>query len=132
MMEVARLSREVLMNSFGAFIKDRRIKQGITLREFCQQNGFDPGNYSKLERGMFPPPREEKVREYARALQIREGSDDWITLFDLAAVGSGQIPKDVLDDKELVSRLPVLCRTIGSKQMSPEKLDALIEKIRRS
>lgn len=120
------------MTTFGEFIKDRRIKLNLTLREFCVRNGFDPGNYSKLERGVFPPPRSEKLREYAIALGIQEGTSEWIELFDLATVGAGQIPQDLMSNDELVRRLPVLCRTIGNKQMSPEKWDKLIELIKRS
>ncbi len=43
-------------SKFSSMLKRIRLERGLTLREFCLKNGFDPGNYSKLERGLFPPP----------------------------------------------------------------------------
>ena len=43
--------------TFGAFFRAKRKALGITLREFCRRNGFDPGNVSRLERGLVPPPQ---------------------------------------------------------------------------
>jgi transcriptional regulator with XRE-family HTH domain len=51
---------------FGAFFKEMRIGQEMTLRHFCERHGYDPGNISKLERGLLPPPQSEaKLTEYA-------------------------------------------------------------------
>ena len=118
---------------FGVYLKKLRMKQGLGLREFCLQNGFDPGNYSRLERGLFPPPqKEEKLKEYATALSITLGSEEWIELFDLAAVEKGRIPADILSDEDLLEKLPVMFRTMRGQQVSREKLDEFVEKIRRS
>lgn len=122
-----------LSKPFGAYLKQLRQLHGQTLRAFCQKNGFDPGNYSRLERGLLPPPQsEEKLGDYARALGLKRGSDEWIELFDRAAASRGELPKDILSDAEVVDKLPVLFRTIRGSQVSWEKLDELIEKIRRS
>ena len=62
--------------AFGAFFKELRIKQEMTLRQFCDAHGYDAGNISKLERGLLSPPEsEEKLTDYARALKIRRGPD---------------------------------------------------------
>lgn len=119
--------------AFGRFIKELRIRKGITLREHCQQSGFDPGNYSRMERGLFPPPQKQELLEkYAHALGLVEGSDDWMEFFDLAAATRGEIPKDLLNDDELVKKLPVLFRTLRAEPVSDDKLDQLIDKVRRS
>ena len=56
------------------------------MRDFCLRHGFDPGNYSRLERGLFPPPqREELLERYANAVGLVRGSDDWLEFFDTAA-----------------------------------------------
>jgi len=117
--------------TFGEFIKDTRIRSGNTLRRFCEMHKFDAGNYSKLERGLFPPPAgEEKMFEIAHALGVKRGSDEWSTLFDLAAAAKGQLPKDLLSDAEVVEKLPVLFRTLRGEPVPADKLDELIDFIK--
>jgi transcriptional regulator with XRE-family HTH domain len=119
--------------AFGEFFKELRVKRKLTLRQFCLTNGFDPGNISRLERGLLPPPQStEKLAAYAKALGLRKGGDDWYTFFDLAAATRGQIPKDFLDDKALLDRLPILFRTLRGQKVPKKKLDELIEKVRSS
>lgn len=119
-------------NAFGALIKQLRIAQGLTLREFCARSGFDPGNYSRLERGVFNPPHDrQKLERYATALGLSPGEDDWLEFFDTAAASRGEIPEDLLSDDEIVKKLPVLFRTLRAKPVSPERLDELVERIRR-
>lgn len=118
---------------FGALLKRLRVRRGFTLREFCLHNDIDPGNYSRLERGFFPPPQStELLEKYAMALGLRRGSDDWMELFDVAAADRGQIPADLMSDEELVDKLPVLFRTMRATQLSPDLLDELVERIKRS
>ncbi|MBI2457639.1 MAG: helix-turn-helix transcriptional regulator [candidate division NC10 bacterium] len=65
----------------------------MTLRQFCEGHGYDPGNISKLERGLLPPPEsKEKLTEYAKALKIRRGSDAWYQFFDLARASPTPVP----------------------------------------
>jgi len=121
------------VTSFGGYLKKLRLARRITLREFCEQNKFDPGNYSRIERGLFPAPqRDDLVERYALAFGLERGSDEWIELFDVAAASRGEIPKDLLADDELVGKLPALFRTLRGTPVDPEKLDALIDDIRRS
>jgi len=119
--------------SFGKLLKKLRMAKGLTLREFCQAHGLDPGNYSRLERGLFPPPQKEELLEkYAIALGLQRGSDDWLEFFDSAAASRGEIPKDLLSDEELLEKLPVLFRTLRGAAIPADKLDDLIKKVRRS
>jgi len=117
---------------FGEFFKQKRIALGATLRQFCQENGLDAGNISKLERGLLPPPQtREKLEEYAKLLKIKKGSDDWYQFFDLAAAETGRIPEELLAKREIVDKLPILFRTLRGQKVPEEKLDELIEKIKR-
>jgi len=117
---------------FGEFIKALRVKKGFTLRDHCLEHGFDPGNYSRMERGMYPPPQKRDLLEkYAKALGLREGADEWMEFFDLAAAAKGELPKDLLDDAELVEKLPVLFRTLRGNKVDRDRLEALIEMLRR-
>jgi hypothetical protein len=86
-----------------------------------------------MERGLFPPPQSRELLEkYATALGLKPGTDQWMELFDIAAAQRGQVPADLMSDAEVVDKLPVLFRTMRAKQVSPEMLDELVEKIRRS
>lgn len=117
--------------SFGDFFKRRRRELGLTLREFCRVNGFDPGNVSKIERGILAPPQtKEKRLDYAKALGIEEGSDDWLDFCDLASMSAGKIPADIATDKNLLNALPVLFRTARSNDINEDTLRKLIESIR--
>jgi hypothetical protein len=103
------------------------------MRDFCIKNKLDPGNYSRLERGVFPPPqKEELLAKYAIALGLARGSDEWLEFFDTAAACRGALPLDLIDDDALLEKLPALFRTLRGNQLSPEMLDELIEKIRRA
>lgn len=118
--------------TFGDFFKQMRIKKEMTLREFCLKYGLDPGNISKLERGVLGPPQDmEKLKDYSRYLDIKIGSDNWHTFVDLACAEGGRIPEDILEDKELVQRLPVLFRTLRNKKVTKETLKKLAEKLRK-
>jgi transcriptional regulator with XRE-family HTH domain len=120
------------MATFGEFFKQKRIALGKTLRQFCLENGLDPGNISKIERGKMPPTTsEEKLKEYAKYLKIEIGSRDWQTFKDLAAVSAGKIPED-LKDEELLTRLPAFFRALRGKKFSKEELNGLIKKIKES
>jgi transcriptional regulator with XRE-family HTH domain len=120
-------------NAFGQLLKTLRQRLGKTMRDFCLEHGFDPGNYSRLERGMFPPPQKEELLEkYATALGLVRGSDDWLEFFDTAAACRGAIPADLMSDEALLAKLPALFRTLRGNQFAPEMLDELIEKIRRA
>lgn len=117
---------------FGEFFKQKRIEKSYTLREFCRRFRFDPGNISKLERGLLPPPdSQEKLKEYAHALGLKFGGDDWYQFFDLAAASKGVIPHELLEDEELVKSLPIIFRTFRSKKVSKKTVKDLIERLRK-
>jgi transcriptional regulator with XRE-family HTH domain len=118
---------------FGEFFRKMREKQGVSLRRFCVENNLDPGNISKMERGLIQPPQTmEKLKEYALYLRIQEGSKEWVEFFDLAAAETGRIPNDIKNDQELVKNLPLVFRTIRGQKVPKEMLKELAEIIRRS
>ena len=117
---------------FGALFKRMRERQGLTLRRFCLENGLDPGNLSKMERGRLPPPGREKLEQYAGYLGLEKGSPEWVEFYDLAFADRGEIPDDILQDEELAGKLPLVFRTLRGEKLSPEELDRLVEKIRRA
>jgi transcriptional regulator with XRE-family HTH domain len=116
---------------FGEFIKQIRAQQRLGLREFCLEHGHDPSNWSKIEREVSPPPKDEAtLRTWAKQLGLKPSTDDWLKFFDYAAVDAGRIPDYVLKDEELVAQLPVFFRTISGQKPSAEQLDNLIALLR--
>jgi len=119
--------------TFGRFLKKMREKRGLSLRRFCMENNIDPGNLSRLERGLISPPQSrKKLEHYASYFEIQKGSDDWYEYFDLAAAHTGKIPADLMEDDELVKKLPLLFRMIRGQKVSKNKLDKLSAVIRKS
>ncbi|MFQ6093343.1 MAG: hypothetical protein ACE5OR_11860 [bacterium] len=118
--------------AFGRFFKKKRMESGLTLRAFCRQHEFDPGNMSKLERCLLPPPQTNEIKEqYAKALGTKKGTDDWFTFFDSAAACSGRLPQDIADDDELLRALPLIFRTARTAKMDENTLRRFIEAIRQ-
>jgi len=118
---------------FGEFLKGLRARQRITLREFCIRAQADPGNISRMERGLIPPPQSEEIlRRYAEAAGVAYGQDDWYQLVDLASADRGIVPRDLMSDEELVSLLPAFFRTLRGQRPTDEEMLLLAEKIRKS
>ena len=116
---------------FGEFFKAKRQALELTLREFCLKHQLDPGNLSRLERGLLPPPQDRaRLEEYAGYLKLKPGSDDWYQFFDLAAAAKGRLPEELLADEALVAKLPLLFRTLRGKRLTNKQLDDLFKKVR--
>ena len=117
---------------FGEFVKERRIGKGLGLREFSKLIEMDASNWSKVERGIFAPPQDEKkLRQIAAALGIPADSNLWKELEDMARIDAGVIPKDILSDRKVLNSLPMFFRTIRNEKPTPEELDKLIDIIRK-
>jgi transcriptional regulator with XRE-family HTH domain len=121
---------------FGEFFGElRRKNTGLSLREFCERFGFDPGNVSKMERGKLPPPPQERLGAYAQALGLEVGSDDWYEFADCAAIARRELPGYVAADEELVDLMPVLFRAWREgretgEPISEERLRTLLHILR--
>ena len=118
------------MNRFGDFFKQKRVALGKTLRQFCLEHDLDPGNISKLERGILTPFQHERLQEYAKLLKLKKGSDDWYQFLDLAAAQSGRIPKDILNDGEMIQKLPVLFGALRGQKVPDGKLNQVFDKMK--
>jgi transcriptional regulator with XRE-family HTH domain len=117
---------------FGELFKQKRMALGKTLRQFCIENSLDPGNLSKVERGLMPPPTsEDKLTHYAQCLGIEKGSDDWYEFFDSAHATAGKIPKDILSNEEVLSKLPLVFRTLRGQKLTREQLKKLAEEMKK-
>lgn len=112
--------------TFGGFVKSLRMRNSFTLREFCRVTNMDPSNWSKIERGIFPPPKSNQVlQEIAKVLNLQKNSEDFNTLFDLAAIS--YIPPELLNDQRIVEKLPVFFRTMRGERPTRKELEELIK-----
>ncbi len=112
---------------FGTFIKELRARKRLGLREFCLEHGHDPSNWSKIEREVASPPRDdETLRKWAKQLGLKPATDDWHKFFNYAAVDAGRIPDHLLEDEELAAHLPVFFRTLSGQKPSREDLEKLL------
>ena len=118
--------------NFGEYLKQLRLDRKLTLRTFCTEVGVEPGNYSKMERGLLPAPKDEaKLEPYRRALCLSHDSSEWRELVRLSSLSRGEIPHRVLSDKDLVGKLPALFRSLEGEPVDEEVLDELVAAIRR-
>jgi len=117
--------------SFGRFFFELRTKQGLTLRHFCQENGFDASNISKLERSILPPPKGEVLEKYAKALGLTVGSDNWYEFYDLAATENRNFPSYISDD-DIEKKVPVFFRALRENENIEDFTKKLKEKIKEA
>jgi transcriptional regulator with XRE-family HTH domain len=93
---------------------------------------MDASNWSKIERGLLAPLQDEdKLKNIARVLGIKIGSDTWKEMRDLANIDAGIIPDDIRSDAEILKALPMFFRTIRSDKPTAEELDKLIDMIKK-
>ena len=74
---------------FGAFIRKKREEKGIQMNDFARQLEISPAYWSRIERDMEKPPKDELVRKAAEILEI--SADD-------AFVEASRLPPDIRDD----------------------------------
>jgi transcriptional regulator with XRE-family HTH domain len=78
---------EATKRGFGGAI--RYLREGrYGLRQFAEMVGMSPTYLSKVERGEFPPPAEEKIKAIAKVLEQNE--DELLAL-------AGRVSSDLND-----------------------------------
>lgn len=119
------------LKKFGKVLKKLRIQKGLTLRKACRLSGYDPSNWSKIERGIISPPSNEKtLQKWARILGLSATPKKMQEFIDEARIAQGIIPQDILSQDNAVDYLPAFFRTLRNKKPDKEEIDQLIELIR--
>lgn len=108
--------------SFGAFLRARRLAKGYSLRKFAELVDVSPTYLSLIEQGKVErPPTVERVRKMAELLG--ENPDE------LAAL-AGRVLEDIPDIiRQQPTQFPDLLREASG--FTPEQLTQLREHIRR-
>lgn len=106
--------------TFGQYIRRRRMGKQFTLREFARQVGVSPTYMSHVEQDMADPPTAERVRRMAELLD--ENPDELIAM-------AGRMPEDL---PEIIQRrateMPELLREASG--LTPDQLQKVRDQIR--
>lgn len=118
--------------TFGQFLREARLNAKYGLRQFAREIGWQPSNLSNLEHGRLKPPKDkDTLIAMAEVLGFEEGSNEWNTLFNLAAKDNNKLlPSDIEEFVGGSTAVPILFRTIKDKKLTEEDLEGLIEHIR--
>lgn len=99
----------------------------MSLREFCRIHGIDATHVSKMERGVFAAPAGHRLDRCIEALGIEKNSNEWFEMYDLAAIERGVLPKYIVDDDSLLSRMLLFFLLFRKFKECENKDDFLIE-----
>jgi transcriptional regulator with XRE-family HTH domain len=120
------------MNTFGTYIKAKRLAKGLSLRQFCKNKGLDPAYVSRLENELIPAPLKNTLLEaLAESLELEKNTPDWVRFFDLAATSRGEIPKDIQDKfPEVLNLLPAFFRSAEKDSLNEEDIQKLLNLVK--
>jgi transcriptional regulator with XRE-family HTH domain len=110
--------------SYGVFLRSRRLAKQLTQRQFADRVGVDFTYLSKVENGRLPPPSEATITQIAKVL----GDDPNFHL--------SQARKVPLDLRQAVAELPVeaamLLREMRSKPVNSETYRQMLQTLRHA
>jgi transcriptional regulator with XRE-family HTH domain len=117
-----------MATTFGQFIKERRGKLELGLREFCIVASIDPSNYSKYERDILPPSPDH-LKRIAKALKIKTNTENWDLMQSLLAAAKEEIPSDWTKNKRVMELLPAFYQKLRGYD-TPGDEDPIAELVR--
>jgi transcriptional regulator with XRE-family HTH domain len=116
--------------TFGEFLRARRLRAGLGLRAFAEAAGMQPSNLSNVERGRIPPPQDKATLEGLAEL-LGMSDEERARLFDLAVAGRDRLPADVAAFAARTPGIPVLLRTIENRGLKRAELEKLTDYVNR-
>lgn len=117
---------QAFSGSFGKILRQKRVDNNVTLREFARITGYDPSNVSKIERGITPPPATIVLKGWAPVLRLDVGTPEYQDFMDSASLARNRIP----EDSPAAFRnklLPAMLRTVRSQNMTEQDFERLIK-----
>lgn len=76
---------------FGSRVRARRKAHGIGLNEFAERLGISPAYWSRIERELEKPPRDDLVERVAAILEVK---------LDDLFIEAGRLPPDIRADQK--------------------------------
>ena len=118
------------MKMFSETVKSLRLRKRLTLRDFCEQVGLDASNWSKVERGVNPPPGDvEALERLAEFFGLT--AEEKLAFMDKAALQRREIPADVAENAILQKALPAFFRAARGHELTKTELKGLADDIRK-
>lgn len=115
--------------NFADLVKDLRIARELTLRQFCAEAGVDPSNWSKVERGVNPPPGDEPtLKGIAGVLKLTGEARQ--QFFDQAALARSELPPDIASDERVLAALPAFFRAVRGGELDETTLREFVADVR--
>lgn len=107
--------------SFGQFLRHKRLAKNFSLRKFAELVGVSPTYLSQVEQSNVDPPTAERVRRMAELLG--EHPDELIAL-------AGRVPEDL---PEILQKQPTQMSELmrEASDLTREQLQDLTEQVRR-
>jgi transcriptional regulator with XRE-family HTH domain len=118
------------MASFGEFLKEKRLKTGLSLREFARRIGMQPSNYCNVENDILPPPPEDTLERISGVLGLKPGTADYAEFCDLAAKKRDTVPVDIERIIKQNKLIPVMLRTVENEKVTESQLRGIIEDLK--
>ncbi|GEM_PF-754719 len=110
--------------TFGSYVKELREKCGLSLRRFSRLANWDASNWSKVERGILPPPKtRQQINDIATVLALAKDSEAYHTLCDLAAIS--HLPEDLVSRNMIADKLPIFFRAARSESPSHKQIQEI-------
>jgi transcriptional regulator with XRE-family HTH domain len=119
-----------MARAFSDFLRDKRLKTKMSLRQFAKEVGLQPSNYCNVEAGSLPPPTAETLERIARKLGLRPGDEEHHLFHDLAAKARDEIPADVERIVRESDVIPALLRTVEGEKLTDAQLRGIIEDLK--
>jgi hypothetical protein len=89
---------------------------------------LDPSNWSKVERGVNPPPGDIRVLEaLADFFELRDAQKQ--EFFDAAALGRRQIPADLAENEVFMKALPAFFRAARGHELTESEVAAFATEV---
>jgi len=117
--------------TFGMFLREKRKRSRISLRQFSELANLSPVHMSNLETGQRPAPKDETLERIAALLNLDKSEEE--LFYDLAAASadtprvSGDLPNYIMGN-DLVR---VALRTAKYVDATDEEWTEFIEKLKK-
>ena len=119
-----------MKQTFGQFLKTKRLALDLSLREFARKVGMQPSNYCNIESDVLPPPPPEGLERISKALGLKKSTPDYTKFHDLSARGRDEIPADVEQFVKGNDLIPAMLRTVEYEKVTKNQLRGIIEDLK--
>ena len=119
-----------MKQTFGQFLKTKRLALDLSLREFARKVGMQPSNYCNIESDVLSPPPPEGLERIRKVLGLKKGTPDYTKFHDLSAQGRDEIPADVEQFVKGNDLIPAMLRTVEYEKVTQNQLRGIIEDLK--